>query len=101
MTGSEKRDLLAQELAPSVQTWPLYTLKVDVGAFKAGTTFRQAPSSSGSGVRYLVNAYACQCPSYQKGGHICKHIRALRLYNDSIKACKEQEASEDAEGDSR
>jgi len=45
----------------------------------AGTQFRRAPSRC-SDRRCLVNAVACECPDYQKAGHVCKHVRAVRLY---------------------
>ena len=48
------------------------------GAFPAGTVFRSAPSSTG-GARYLVNDVVCECPDYQRGGNVCKHVRAMRL----------------------
>jgi hypothetical protein len=73
-----KRDARARELAPLVGTWPKHTLRVAWGAFEAGTTFRRAPGSQGA--RYLVNAVACECPDYQQGGYICKHVRAVVLF---------------------
>ncbi len=45
----------------------------------AGTQLRRAPSRC-SDRRYLVNAVACECPDHQKAGHVCKHVRAVRLY---------------------
>ena len=48
------------------------------GSFEAGTVFRRATGSEGA--RYLVNAVACSCPDYQQHGHICKHIRAVVLF---------------------
>jgi hypothetical protein len=74
------RDARAAALAPSVGSWPRFTLKRPYGAFPAGTVFRRAPSSVGDGTRYLVNEVACSCPDYQHNGAICKHIRALVLF---------------------
>jgi hypothetical protein len=73
-----KRDAKAALLAPFVGSWPKHTLKQAWGSFEAGTTFRRAPGSHGE--RYLVNAVACQCPDYQQFGHICKHVRAVVLF---------------------
>jgi hypothetical protein len=73
-----KRDARARELVPLVGTWPRHTLKVGWGSFEAGTTFRRAPGSNGA--RYLVNAVACECPDYQQAGFICKHVRAIVLW---------------------
>jgi hypothetical protein len=73
-----KRDAKAALLAPLVGSWPRHTLKVAWGSFEAGTSFRRAPGSRGE--RYLVNAVACQCPDYQQFGHICKHVRAVVLW---------------------
>ena len=73
-----KRDAKAALLAPLVSSWPRHTLKQDFGAFPAGTNFRRATGSNGA--RYLVNAVACECPDYQQAGHICKHIRAVVLF---------------------
>ena len=73
-----RRDTRARELAPLVASWPRHTLKVAVGAFPAGTMFRRASGSNGA--RYLVNAVACQCPDYQQSNRICKHIRAVCLF---------------------
>src|SRR5688572_873884 len=77
-----KRDARARALAGQVPTWPRHTLKVAWGSFEAGTTFRRAPGSNGA--RYLVNAVACECPDYQQGGHICKHIRAVVLFEQRV-----------------
>jgi len=84
-----KRDARALDLLPLVGTWPRHTLKVDWGSFEAGTTFRRATGSRGA--RYLVNAVACECPDYQESGNICKHVRAVALF----------EASQDADRTSR
>ena len=73
------RDARARELAPLVGTWPRHTLRQAWGSFEVGTTFRRAPSSSRTS-RYLVNAIACECPDYQQGGYICKHVRAVVLF---------------------
>src|SRR3954452_8127375 len=73
-----KRDARARELVASVPTWPLFTLKQPFGSFEAGTVFRRAYGSDGA--RYLVNAVACQCPVYAEWGHICKHVRAVVLW---------------------
>jgi hypothetical protein len=75
-----KRDARAAALVASVPIWPRVTLKRPYGAFTAGTVFRRAPSSAGDGTRYLVNDVVCNCPDYQHNGAICKHIRALVLF---------------------
>ncbi len=72
------RDARAAALVDQVGTWPKHTLKVPWGAFEAGTVFRRAPGSNGA--RYLVNAVACECPDYQRNGAICKHVRAVVLW---------------------
>jgi hypothetical protein len=72
------RDARARTLAPFVGSWPKHTLKVAWGSFEAGTIFRRAPGSKGA--RYLVNAVACECPDYQRAEQICKHIRAVILF---------------------
>jgi hypothetical protein len=72
------RDARAAALVDQVPTWPKHTLKVAWGSFEAGTTFRRAIGSRGE--RYLVNAVACQCPDYQSAGQICKHVRAVVLF---------------------
>ena len=69
------RDARAAALVDLVPTWPRHTLKVAWGSFEAGTVFRRATGSNGA--RYLCNAVACECPDYQQGGHICKHVRAV------------------------
>lgn len=79
MGTNDKRDILAAELAASVPLWPITTLKAPFGVFPAGSKFRAAPSSSGK-VAYLVNESVCECPDYQRAGNICKHVRAVRLY---------------------
>jgi len=73
-----KRDARALDLVPLVASWPRHTLKVDWGSFEAGTTFRRATGSRGA--RYLVNAVACECPDYQQSENICKHVRAVVLF---------------------
>src|SRR4051812_19790412 len=73
-----KRDARARALVASVPTWPLWTLKQPWGSFEAGTVFRRAYGSNGE--RYLVNSVACECPDYQSAGNICKHIRAIVLW---------------------
>ena len=72
------RDARAAQLVDRVPTWPRHTLKVAWGSFEAGTTFRRATGSHGA--RYLVNAVACECPDYQSAGNICKHVRAVVLF---------------------
>ena len=73
-----KRDARARELVDQVPTWPKHTLKVAWGSFEAGTVFRRAYGSNGA--CYLVNAVACECPDYQQAGNICKHVRAVVLF---------------------
>jgi hypothetical protein len=73
------RDARARAHVDRVPTWPRHTLKVAWGSFSAGTTFRRAPGSRGE--RYLVNAVACECPDYQQAGNICKHVRAVVLFD--------------------
>ena len=72
------RDARARALVDQVPTWPRHTLKVAWGSFEAGTVFRRATGSYGA--RYLVNAVACECPDYQQAGTICKHVRAVVLF---------------------
>jgi hypothetical protein len=72
------RDARARALVDRVPTWPRHTLRVAWGSFSAGTTFRRATGSKGA--RYLVNAVACECPDYQQAGNICKHVRAVVLF---------------------
>lgn len=74
-----KRDARARDLVPQVARWPKHTLKVQWGAFDAGTVFRRVPSCTTDDTRYLANAVVCQCPDYQRAGNVCKHIRAIRL----------------------
>jgi hypothetical protein len=73
-----KRDARARELVDQVGSWPLFTLKQPFGCFEAGTVFRRAYGSDGA--RYLVNAVACECPDYQQSQNICKHVRAVVLW---------------------
>ena len=73
-----KRDARALELVDTIASWPRHTLKVTWGSFEAGTTFRRAHGSNGA--RYLVNAVACECPDYQQAGNVCKHVRAVALF---------------------
>jgi hypothetical protein len=73
-------DARAAALVSSVATWPRFTLRRPWGSFAAGTVFRRAPSSMGNDTRYLVNEVVCTCPDYQCNGAICKHIRALVLF---------------------
>ena len=79
-----KRDARARALVDQVASWPKHTLRVAWGSFEAGTTFRRATGSNGA--RYLVNAVACQCPDYQQAGHICKHVRAVVLFEQRQQA---------------
>jgi hypothetical protein len=72
------RDRRALSLVDQVGSWPKHTLRKPWGAFAAGTVFRRATGSNGA--RYLVNAVACECPDYQQAGNICKHVRALVLF---------------------
>ncbi len=81
-----KRDARSLDLVPFVGSWPLFTLKRPFGSFEAGTTFRRAPSSKNDGTRYLVNAVACECPDYQQLGAICKHVRAVVLFEARAQA---------------
>src|SRR3954454_3978742 len=76
-----KRDARARELVDAVASWPRHTLKVAWGSFEAGTTFRRATGSKGA--RYLVNAVACECPDYQQNLAICKHVRAVVLFEST------------------
>jgi len=83
-----KRDKRARELVDQVGSWPLFTLKQPYGSFPAGTVFRRAPSSrkpraGERPVTYLVNSVACQCPDYEQGGHVCKHVRAVVLWEQA------------------
>ena len=77
--SDQKRDAAAAILAQSAQTWPMVTLKKPHGAFPAGSRFYGVPSST-PGAHYLANAVACQCPDYQQAGNICKHVRAVRVF---------------------
>jgi hypothetical protein len=75
-----KRDARALELVDQVGSWSRFVLKQPYGSFPSGTVFRRAPSSKGDGTTYLVNAVACSCPDYQENGAICKHVRAVVLW---------------------
>jgi hypothetical protein len=72
-----KRDARARALATQVAVWPLFTLNQPHGSFPIGSQFRQATGSHGE--KYLVNAVVCECVDYTSG-HICKHIRAVVLW---------------------
>jgi mRNA-degrading endonuclease toxin of MazEF toxin-antitoxin module len=74
-----KRDARASALVSQVQSWPKHILKVQWGAFDAGTLFRRAPSCTTPGTCYLVNEVACECHDYQQAGNVCKHVRAVRM----------------------
>jgi hypothetical protein len=74
-----KRDAAAAVLAESAIAWPIVTLQRPHGAFPAGSCFYGVPSST-PGAAYLANASACQCPDYQRSGNVCKHVRAVRLF---------------------
>lgn len=78
ITPDAARDAKARILAPQVGSWPKHTLKQPHGSFEAGTVFRRATGSNGE--RYLVNSVACQCPDYVKAENVCKHIRAVALW---------------------
>lgn len=80
------RDGRARALVPYVASWPLFTLKQPFGSFETGTVFRRAPGSNGA--HYLVNAVACQCPDYAEWGHICKHVRAIVMWEAQAAAPK-------------
>lgn len=69
----QKRDAKARELVSRVKTWHVGTLNRPWGAFEAGTVYRITPSG------WQCNAVYCRCPDY-RGGHICKHIRAIVLW---------------------
>jgi hypothetical protein len=75
-----KRDSDAAKLAQNGDTWPVYTLKRDHGAFEAGTVFYGVPSRSNPKHRWLANGAACLCPDYQDRGAMCAHVRAVRLF---------------------
>jgi hypothetical protein len=81
-----KRDAKARALVPQVQSWPKHILRVQWGAFDAGTLFRRAPSCTTPGAHYLVNEVACECHDYQQAGNVCKHIRAVRMEAEAARA---------------
>ena len=85
------RDARAAALVGQVGTWPKHTLKVAWGAFPAGTVFRRAYGSNDA--RYLVNAVACECPDYQQAGMICKHVRAVVLFEQRQQPAPKERAS--------
>ena len=87
------RDARALSLVDQVGTWPKHTLRQSRGAFPAGTVFRRAPSSRDDRARYLVNAVACQCPDYQQGGNICKHVCAVVLFEQRQQPTPKRRAS--------
>jgi hypothetical protein len=86
-----KRDADAAKLVEGAATWPVYTLKRDHGAFKAGTVFYGVPSRRDPERRWLANGVACQCPDYQQRGAMCAHVRAVRLHIER----QQQEGSAD------
>lgn len=80
-----RRDALARKLAADGISWPVVTLTRQWGAFQPGTVFYGVPSSTidrstGQVVRYMANEKACNCHDYQKSQNICKHVRAVRIY---------------------
>ena len=81
-----RRDARAAALVDSVGSWPLFVLRQPYGAFPAGTVFRRGPSSRGDGTTYKVNAVACECLDYQQAGNICKHVRAVVLWEQKVAA---------------
>ena len=105
-----KRDADAVTLAETAP-WPIYTLKVAVGAFPAGTVFYRVPSRSNPDRRWLANGVACQCPDYMQRGAMCAHTRAVRLhearsaapttplarYEELVPTCQAQGCQDDPE----
>lgn len=90
-----KRDAAARKLLPTVRTWSVVTLRQAYGAFPAGTVFRAAPASKPYQKRdgrlvthYLTNNLTCDCPDYQQRGYVCKHVRAVILYEAELAASK-------------
>lgn len=79
-----KRDRKAAELAQSGGSWIRYTLAQPCGAFPIGTPFYGVPSASQPGAVYMANGDACKCPDYQTAGNVCYHVRAVRLYEDTL-----------------
>jgi hypothetical protein len=86
-----KRDAAAVVLAESAAAWPIVTLKRPHGAFPVGSCFYGVPSSK-LGASYLANAVACYCPDYRRRDAVCKHVRAVRLFEQA----RHQEAAAQA-----
>ena len=98
-----RRDAAARKLLPFVKTWAIVTLRQAYGVFPAGTVLRAAPSSNldenGQPKRhYLANNLVCQCPDYELRGHVCKHVRAILLYEESLKAAPKPKSYRDLFG---
>jgi hypothetical protein len=84
--AEQRRDACARQLVKSAP-WPIATLNKPHGAFPAGTVFYRVPSSDPSR-RYLANDRACECKDYQRAGNVCKHVRAVRMWQ-----AREEEAA--------
>ncbi len=75
------RDARAAQLVLTAP-WPRVTLTRRQGAFPAGTVFYRVPSSKPD-VRYVANGVCCTCPDAQQNDNVCKHIRAVVLFEAS------------------
>jgi hypothetical protein len=94
-----KRDAAAKLLAESGHSWARVTLREARGAFKAGSKFFGIPSSRDDGTAYYTNLKVCTCPDYQQRGAICKHMRAVALYSDTLRALRPQRSGSAQEAD--
>jgi uncharacterized Zn finger protein len=81
ISADDPRSIRAIEIAANASHWR-------VTRDAEGRQLFRIPSQSQSGVLYLVTESSCTCTDFLKadGDHACKHILAVRLYCELVRA---------------
>ncbi len=88
ISADDPRSIKAAEIAAGAAQWLRCYLKAGGKAFGV-------PSERRAGVYYLTTREACSCPAFTRWntGEPCKHILAVRLHCELVKAQRMRSAS--------
>lgn len=91
INADDPRTIRAVELAAEARFWLS-------GCNPAGEDVYGVPSQSEAGRYYIVTRATCDCPDFQNqdasaGPRLCKHLLAVRLYTELVRAQNQQPSS--------
>ena len=79
MNSSDLRSARAVQIASTAGQW--LKCRTSEGSKRYGI-----PSQSVTGLYYLTDTRTCTCPDFQRRGGPCKHVAAVRIHVELVRA---------------